>query len=580
MGGLTPTLTNVAVATSDGGARQGPPDLWCTYAAVRTLRWLGVRPASSPATARVLSGHQNADGGFAWQRGLPSDAWATYYCTQALEDLGWPVAHRSELASWLDQTRHCGGGFAMTPGQSPDVWATYYATRTMREILDRPIGGPERLRQWLAALQRDDGGLSWSPQSMESDVRACYYGTVTWRAAFNDAAPPWRVADLARWIQARQCDAGGLNFAADGQGSCLWATFRGVRALAALDGRGGAAWSGADRCADWIVSRQLGDGGFSRWDGDRPADVWACFSAVGALQTLGRQVPELDRVIGFVESCALPEGGFTYREPEAAGDSLATAAMLLVGAAEEDAGDRVPLDAAARWLHQAHLPYEDGVMYMPGRGAEVRCTLWAVSALAHAGRPSLDGDRLTGWLRRLQNADGGWGYWQGRASDVSSTVSALEVLAALDRPLWGIDTAAAGEFLRSCHDANGYGPTPGAAGSCAATAQAARAWFLLGDPGFARTEAATLEAYASNLGGYASRERGVPDLVSTYQSVLTRQRLDLPVDDASRRRFLDKVRLGRHGYAWSPLSRTPGGSLASALGTLLDHTPMLVPLNL
>ena len=26
---------------ADGGARQGEADLWCSYAAIRTLRWLG-----------------------------------------------------------------------------------------------------------------------------------------------------------------------------------------------------------------------------------------------------------------------------------------------------------------------------------------------------------------------------------------------------------------------------------------------------------------------------------------------------------------------------------------------------------
>jgi prenyltransferase beta subunit len=192
----------------------------------------------------------------------------------------------------------------------------------------------------------------------------------------------------------------------------------------------------------------------------------------------------------------------------------------------------------------------------------------------------LEPGRVSGWISRLQNADGGWGYWEGRASDMSSTVSALEILAQLEHPLWNVNTTTARGFLRSCQKQTGYGPTPGAAATCAATAQAARAWHLLGDGQAAGRAASAVDSYKSSLGGYAGQERAVPDLVSTYQGVLTRQRLGLPVDDVALRRFLDKVRVDRHAYAWSPLSRVSGGPLASALGSLLDHAPRLVPLNL
>jgi hypothetical protein len=61
----------------------------------------------------------------------------------------------------------------------------------------------------------------------------------------------------------------------------------------------------------------------------------------------------------------------------------------------------------------------------------------------------------------------------------------------------------------------------------------------------------------------------VPDLLSTYQAILTRQRLGLPVDREALRRFLTKTRTG-DGYAWSPLSRHPAGPLAGCLGAQLD----------
>ncbi|MGV9690298.1 prenyltransferase/squalene oxidase repeat-containing protein [Streptomyces sp. NPDC003444] len=568
--------------TTDGGARQGGADLWCTYAAVRTLTWLGRAPADPAATARALLDCRNADGGFAWQKGLPSDVWATYYCTQALRDLGAEIPEQDELAAWLTATQHGSGGFAMTEGQRPDVWATYYATRTFREVLARPVPGAAELRDWLGALQRPEGGLGWYPGSAESDVRACYYGAMAWRAAFSRERTPWREPDLVDWLGARQTDRGGFVFDEHAEEPCLWATFRAVRALDAL----GAKPARAEDCARWITARQLPGTGFTRWDAYPDPDVWAAFSAVGALQTLGGDVPDAAAVETFLHDCELPQGGFTYRGAEGAGDSLATASLLLVRSAGDDVPS--PADQEAQWLRAAHLPYEGGVMYMPGRGAEIRCTLWAVSALATTGSrgpddaaDGLDADRLTEWLRRLQNRDGGFGYWHGRASDMVATVSALEILRQLDRPAEVLDTAALRAFLDACRDGSGHRHVPEGRVTCASTAQAARALHLIGEREAARERLEALAPYASRLGGYAATPRGVPDLVSTYQAVLTRQTLGAPPradDDVPR--FLDKVRVGTDLYAWSPLGRRPAGPLAAALGTLLHRAPALPPLNL
>ncbi|WP_426361964.1 prenyltransferase/squalene oxidase repeat-containing protein [Streptomyces sp. E-08] len=612
-----------AFRTADGGARQGGADLWCTYAAVRTLTWLGEAPDDPEATARFLLSCRNTDGGFAWQKGLPSDVWATYYCTQALKDLGREIPALAPLADWLSSTRHPSGGFAMTPGQEPDVWATYYATRTFAEILGRPVPDGSPLRDWLGALQRPDGGLGWYPGAAESDVRACYYGSMAWRAAFGDTPTVWRESELVGWLGDRQTPDGGFVFDEAATDTCLWATFRAVRAMEAL----GAKPVRADDCVGWITGRQGPDTAFTRWQDYPHPDVWASFSAVGALGTLGREVPYAAPVLAFLRQCELPEGGFTYRAVEAAGDSLATAALLLTEAAPGGAaspGDRGTAgsssrghtDAAARWLRAAHLPYEGGVMYMPGRGAEIRCTLWAVSALSataprdatsvdratgldRTGGPEqgtdsdrttgparitgLDGERLADWLRRLQNADGGFGYWHGRASDIAATASAVEILSVLGRSPDALDTAALHAFLASCRDAAGYRYAPDGKVTCAGTAQALRVLRLLGAHEKAREQSVLLDAFRSRLGGYAATPRGIPDLSSTYQAVLARQTLRLPEDaahDADVARFLTKVRRDAGLYAWSPLGRRPAGPLAAALGTLLNRPEPLPALNL
>jgi hypothetical protein len=72
----------------------------------------------------------------------------------------------------------------------------------------------------------------------------------------------------------------------------------------------------------------------------------------------------------------------------------------------------------------------------------------------------------------------------------------------------------------------------------------------------------------------------VPDLLSTYQAVLTREALGLDVDRGALARFLKKVSTPA-GYAWSPLGGDGAGPLATSLGTLLAGSSRPLPrLNL
>lgn len=539
------------VRTDDGGARQPEADLWCSYAAVRALRWLGGKTTDPDSVADFLLSRRNDDGGFGWQRGLPSDVWATYYCAQGLADLGAPALPTDRLSTWLASTRCPDGGFGMTPGQAADVWATYYASRLSNEILGEPVGNVEN---WLAALQTKDGGLTWAPGMAVADVRAGYYGAVAW--ATSGSGDPWDRGRLVGWLQDQQGPDGGFRFAPDAQ-ACTWAAFRATGALRAL----GARPRDTAGLADWLSARALPSGGFERWEGYGQADVWSAFTVTGALSHVDLAPPAavVDGAIAMVQDCQLPGTGFTYRNPAAAGDSLATAAYVLT---------QDPAPAARDWLLGAQAPYEGGVMYMPGRGAEVRCTLWAASALQRIGA-SLDTERLGVWLRGLQNPDGGLGYWLGRGSDLTSTTSAVEiaVVSGLD-PAAVLDTAKLADFVNRCTAGEAEATIPGGPPSLAATAQAARARQAIGVHQDVPTVANALDVHASRLGGYSAQPRHLPDLVSTYQAVLTSQILGLPWNRVSARRLLDRISDG-DGYAWSPLSRRSAGPLADCLGHLL-----------
>ncbi|MFD7243161.1 prenyltransferase/squalene oxidase repeat-containing protein [Streptomyces massasporeus] len=607
---MTTTTTTAPRAPQGTGVSGGEPDLWCTYAAVRTLAWLDRTDSVTDAdgTAAYLTGRRNADGGYAWSRGMLSDAWATFYCTQGLRDLGRPVPGLDATSRWLDST-WSGDAYAMLPGQAPDVWATHFSTRSAAELCDGPVPDPERLLDWLSRLQCAEGGLSWSPEDArrgKADARACYYGVMAWRAATGQdsgATPPWDVPALTGWLRARQGTSGGFHFAPDADVPCLWATYRAVGALRAL----GETPRDPDACQAWVMGLRGPTGAFVRWEGYDVEDVWASFCAVGTLKALGAPLaPVADAVTARISELGCAGGGYTYREPPAAADALSTAAAVL----SADPGS--PRPEGVRWLEGCQLPNEGGVMYMPGRGSEVRCTLWALAAGAFAEDPAAR-RRIADWLAGLQNADGGFGYWEGRGSDMVSTAAAVETAALLGGPDGlGLDLRGVLAFIDSCrvspdsHDARlpgvspdspdarlsgvpdasrgepyAHGNVPGGEPGLRPALQAQRVRMLLG-PGFAEPAEASeavralLARHRVRGGGYAGEGHRVPDLLSTYEAVLAADRAGLELDTAHLRAFTDRVR-NAGGTAWSPLAPGSGGPLADCLGTLLARRPAAGP---
>lgn len=560
--------------TQDGGASQKTADLWCTYAGTRALTWLNESPLYRQEAANYVLECQNKDGGFAWQKGLRSDVWATYYCCQTLMDLGDEVPGLDQLGTWMESLQTSEGGFSMTPGQPADIWATYYAARVFYEVLQREPVNAGALRSWLIRTQQASGGLGWNTSESLPDVRACYYGAIALNCLESGGlkSEVWDHKALIGWLQNQQRPEGGFVFNSTQKEAGLWATFRAVKALEAL----GSKPKDPSQCIDWILSRKLSDSGFTRWSTYGVADVWSAFCATGALNALGVSLEGQAKIetVRFVQSCQFPETGFTYREPEYAGDSLATSALSILAAIDEDAESKTHNTQADRvdWLRRAHMPYEGGVMYMPGRGAEIRCTLWAVAALNVVGEDCLDRNRLYRWFEELQNPDGGFGYWHGRGSDVVATVSAIETLAYLGfSGDHRVNLEASGKFLEQCESESSMKFSPYGESSLSTMCQGIRGFYLIGMSEKAEKLAQNISQYATRLGGYSAQVGGIPDLISTYQAILTLQTLELDWDIKGLDRFIGKIRQLDNSYAWSPLSLTQSGPLAICFGKLLQH---------
>lgn len=545
------------------GLGNGQPDLWCTYAAIRTLAWVErLEQVDTPALQAYIQSRRNRDGGFAWSKGMPSDAWATFYCTETLKDLGIALDRRDETAAWL-HTLFDGDAYAMCPGQTADVWASHYALRTLIEVCQGQVQDSAPLYAWLEGLQCANGGLSWSADFAQRnlvDTRACFYGVMAARALERQGlpAPRWDVPRLVGWLQAQQMDGGGFRFSEAADVPCLWATYRATASLAALQAQP----LRRQHCSDWIEGLRGPGGAFVRWDGYDGEDVWAAFCAVGSLKALGEPVAHLaGEVAAFIATLAMPQGGFTYRHAGSAADVLTTAAALLGAGLAPAQGQ-----AALRWIEGCQMPNEPGVMYMPGRGAEVRCTNWALAAGAFSGQPG-PRQAIGQWLAALQNPDGGFGFWEGRGSDMVSTASAVSIVRQLGGEC-GVSLTAIERYVASCRQAQGYASFPRAETSLRAGLQALSCLAYIGHD-VARQATELLAAHKVRQGGFANQGQRIPDLLSTYQAVALAADLGLPADLPHLRFFLGKVRSAA-GHAWSPLFLQGVDPLSSCLGRLLE----------
>lgn len=545
------------------GLGNGQADLWCTYAAIRSLAWVGrLEQVDAPALLAYIQSRRNRDGGFAWSKGMSSDAWATFYCTETLKDLDVAIERADETAAWL-QTLFDGDAYAMCPGQTADVWASHYALRTLIDVCQGQVTDTEPLYAWLQGLQCANGGLSWSADFARrnlADTRACFYGVMAARALERQGlpAPCWNLPRLIGWLQAQQMDCGGFRFSEAADMPCLWATYRATASLMALHAQP----LGRHQCSAWIDGLRGPSGAFVRWPGYDGEDVWATFCAVGSLKALGEPIAHLaDDVAGFVATLAMPQGGFTYRQAGTAADVLTTAAAVL-GGGMTPAQD----DAALRWIEGCQMPNEPGVMYMPGRGAEVRCTNWGLTAGAFAGKPEAR-KAIGQWLATLQNPDGGFGFWEGRGSDMVSTASAVSIVRQLDGDC-DVNLAAIERYIASCQQGQGHASFPRGETSLRAGVQALGCLACIGRDVTQRASQ-LLAAHKVRQGGFANQGQRIPDLLSTYHAIALAAELGLPVDLPHLQFFLEKVR-STAGHAWSPLFLQGVDPLSSCLGRLLE----------
>jgi hypothetical protein len=189
--------------------------------------------------------------------------------------------------------------------------------------------------------------------------------------------------------------------------------------------------------AAYVQGQQRDDGSF----GDAQLTAWATLGLVasgaetgGAAEYLARQKPVLATDIALVALARAAAGDRpedllprlrAYRHRKLVNATIWTVLAL------RQAGEPVP-SALVRALLNAQRP-SGGWSWLQGGAADANDTAAAIQALRAAGVRGLPIDRAVAFLRRHQNADGGFELTAERGSDTQSTAWAIQGLLAAGR---------------------------------------------------------------------------------------------------------------------------------------------------
>ncbi|MFF7588071.1 prenyltransferase/squalene oxidase repeat-containing protein [Kitasatospora purpeofusca] len=204
--------------------------------------------------------------------------------------------------------------------------------------------------------------------------------------------------------------------------------------------------AGADRAllhrmCDYLIDQQMPDGGWTFAERMRHTDVDASSYAAACLAAVDpvRHREALLRAGGYFRGIAGRDGGFpTYMKGDPSEVGMTAGAVSALAWNGTDHGDL--LDGAARWLLDAQ--HQDGTFERSWSLSEANTiwrATWALHSVPEATRTTLkariaDADAASHrFLAEAQNADGGWGYRPGDASDTTSTCYSLMALAAMGR---------------------------------------------------------------------------------------------------------------------------------------------------
>ncbi|MEV6616545.1 prenyltransferase/squalene oxidase repeat-containing protein [Streptomyces sp. NPDC051051] len=156
-------------------------------------------------------------------------------------------------------------------------------------------------------------------------------------------------------------------------------------------------------------------------------------AVLAATAVIGAATPAVAASPSPTPSVAIPSGLYGTTDPTYDGVWRQSLALL----AQDTVGVK-PAEKAVDWLTGQQCANGSFAAFRadPARACDAKLTVdtnstaAAVQALAALGGHEAAAEKAVGWLKSVQNADGGWGYAPGGASDTNSTAVVVGALAA------------------------------------------------------------------------------------------------------------------------------------------------------
>jgi hypothetical protein len=211
----------------------------------------------------------------------------------------------------------------------------------------------------------------------------------------------------------------------------------------ALQGAGAATLPAQRAIADYLLSRQHKNGGWSHGNGAAPTNANDTSACIQVLEELDRSRYELPitQAQEYLLSLQRPDGGYPTYERGGESEVTATASVVVAQSrwVRRGQGMFAALRSASRFLIRRQDL--DGRFERGWSSAETYSifrVLWALDRAEHLVRDlplEIPRIRALGYLLEAQRHDGGWGHERVSASDALSTAYGLSALCLLRRHL-------------------------------------------------------------------------------------------------------------------------------------------------
>ncbi|HLW68773.1 MAG TPA: prenyltransferase/squalene oxidase repeat-containing protein [Gemmataceae bacterium] len=305
-----------------------------------------------------------------------------------------------------------------------ESYLTQLVTKLAAGLRGKAVSFRQRHAAYVLSCQTADGGFSG--RNPEADLY--YTGFALRNLVLLDALAPEVALQAAYYLRSRLSgQATPIDFFSLLYSSLLLQTAAGIDALENI------AQDWPDRVATLLESFRSKDGGYGKTPGAVAGSTYHSFLVALCYELLNRQLPESDRMVGFIRNRRRSDGGFVEIGPMKRSGTNPTAAAVGLLQMTERLRDE---ESAGIVSFLACLQSPEGGLRanQVAPAADLLSTFTGCWTLAELGGLSrIDSGAALRYVKTLERPDGGFhgGAWDG-GFDVEYTFYGLGALALLD----------------------------------------------------------------------------------------------------------------------------------------------------